>query len=313
MPSTKAADDLGGMGGADVRSGFVALVGRPNSGKSTLVNALVGSKVAIVSDKPQTTRHRLRAVVDSDDAQVVIVDTPGLHKPIDALGEELNRSALMALHDVDVACLVVDSTKPVGAGDKWVAAHVAASPAGKVLVMTKADLPCAMPMDRRIESAGKLCDFDDVVVLSALEGFNLQGFMSAVIALLPDGPRYFPRDMSTDQPIEVMLAEFIREKVLIATRDEIPHSVGVAIESVTGNPSRGATTIVATIYVERDSQKGIIIGSGGDMVRTIGTQAREDLERLLGRKVFLDLNVKVKKDWRADATQIRRFGYGEGL
>ena len=301
-------------GAADeVRSGFVALVGRPNSGKSTLVNALVGQKVAIVSDKPQTTRHRLRAIVDTEDAQVVIVDTPGLHKPIDALGEELNRSALMALSDVDVACMLVDSTKQVGAGDRWVAAHVAAASSKKVLVLTKADLPCAMPMERRIEAARGLAEFDDVVVLSALEGFNLEGFMASVTHFLPLGPRFFPRDMATDQPLEVMLAEFVREKVLLATRDEVPHSVGVAIEDVIYDERKKLTTIAAVIYVERDSQKGIIIGSGGEMVRTIGTEAREDLERLVGTRVFLDLHVKTKQDWRRDSTQIRRFGYGEGL
>lgn len=296
-----------------VRSGFVALVGRPNSGKSTLVNALVGTKVAIVSDKPQTTRHRLRAVVDTPDAQVVIVDTPGLHKPHDALGDTLNRSALMALSDVDVACLVIDSSKAVGGGDRWVAAHVAASPARKVLVLTKADLPVERPMEERIAQAASLAPFDDVVVLSALEDFNLAGFMAAVTQLLPLGPRYFPRDMPTDQPLEVMMAELVREKVLWHTRDEVPHSVGVAIEGVVPDGDKDLTTVHAAIYVERESQKGIIIGKGGEMVRRIGSQARVDLERLLGTKVYLELTVKEKRDWRGDATQIERFGYGEGL
>jgi GTPase len=296
-----------------VASGFVALVGRPNSGKSTLVNALVGSKVAIVSDKPQTTRHRLRAILDSEDAQIVIVDTPGLHKPHDALGDELNRSALMALSDVDVACLVIDSSQPVGGGDRYVGSLVAASPSAKVLVMTKADLPDARPMEDRIAEAAQLADFDDVVVLSALEGFNLEGFVVAVTRLLPMGPRYFPRDMPTDQPAEVMLAELVREKVLWHTHEEVPHSVGVAIEDISVDEEKGMTTIHATIYVERPSQKGIIIGKGGEMVRRIGSEARIDIERLLGTKVYLELNVKEKRDWRSDASQIRRFGYGEGL
>jgi GTP-binding protein Era len=297
----------------EVRSGFVALVGRPNAGKSTLVNALAGEKVAIVSDKPQTTRHRLRAIVDTEDAQVVLVDTPGLHKPKDALGEELNRSALMALSDVDVACLVIDSTKPVGEGDRWVARHVAAARGAKVLVLTKADLKSRTPMEQRIASASQLVAFDDVVVLSALEGFNVDGFLAVVTKHLPMGPRYFPRDMATDQPLAVMLAEFIREKVLLSTRDEIPHAVGVGIDDVTYDAKRDMTTIVAVVYVERDSQKGIIIGSGGEGVRRIGTEARTDLERLLGTKVYLDLQVRVKANWRRDASQIRRFGYGEGL
>lgn len=298
---------------SEVRSGFVALVGRPNAGKSTLVNALAGEKVAIVSDKPQTTRHRLRAIVDTEDAQVVIVDTPGLHKPKDALGEELNRSALMALADVDVACLVIDSTKPVGEGDRWVARHVAAAHAAKVLVLTKADLPSRTPIEQRIASAAALADFDDVVVLSAKEGFNVDGFLATVTRYLPNGPRFFPRDMATDQSLEVMLAEFVREKVLLHTRDEVPHAVGVAIDDLKHDPKRGITTVTAVIYVERESQKGIIIGSGGEGVRRIGTEARRDLERLLGTKVFLDLQVRVKRDWRRDASQIRRFGYGEGL
>jgi GTP-binding protein Era len=309
--------DAGGPGSRlsadEVHSGFVALVGRPNAGKSTLINALAGSKVAIVSDKPQTTRHRLRAIVDTEDAQVVFVDTPGLHKPLDALGEQLNRSALLALSDVDVACMVVDSTKPVGEGDKWVARHVAAAKGAKVLVLTKADLPYRIPMERRIESARKLAEFDDIVVLSALEDFNVAGFLACVTRLLPQGPRFFPREMSTDQSLEVMLAEFVREKVLLRTHDEIPHSVGVSIEDVTHDEKNSVTTVVAVIYVERDSQKGIIIGAGGEGIRSIGVEARTDLERLLGSKVFLDLQVRVKKDWRRDASQIKRFGYGEGL
>ncbi len=291
----------------------MALVGRPNAGKSTLINALAGEKVAIVSDKPQTTRHRLRAIIDTEDAQVVMVDTPGLHKPIDALGEQLNRSALMALSEVDVACLVIDSTKPVGEGDRWVAAHVAASSGRKVLVLTKADVESRVPMDRRIASAAALTRFDDVVVLSAKEGFNVDGFLAVVTRYLPMGPRFFPRDMGTDQPLAVMLAEFVREKVLLSTRDEVPHAVGVSIEDVSFDEKSATTRVVAVIFVERESQKGIIIGGGGEGVRRIGTEARMDLERLLGTKVFLDLRVQVKKDWRRDASQIRRFGYGEGL
>ncbi len=296
-----------------VRSGFVALVGRPNAGKSTLVNALVGSKVAIVSDKPQTTRHRLRAIVDTDDAQVVVVDTPGLHEPHDALGEELKRSALLGFADVDVVCLVLDSAHRLTDEDRWVAGHVAASPAHKVLVMTKADLPCGTPMETRLATAGELARFDDAVVVSAKEPFNLEGFMAAVTALLPEGPRYFPRDMPTDQPLEVMIAELVREKVLWHTHAEVPHSVGVAVTDLSHNTRKDLTTIRATVYVERESQKGIVIGAGGEMIRRVGALARGDLERLMGNHVFLDLRVKVKPDWRRDASQIRRFGYGEGL
>jgi GTP-binding protein Era len=296
-----------------VRSGFVALVGRPNAGKSTLVNALVGEKVAIVSDKPQTTRHRLRAVLDTEDAQIVLVDTPGLHKPHDALGEELNRSALMALRDVDVVCQVVDLSQTIGGGDRWVARHVEASPAKKVLVLTKADLPSDVPIEKRVAEATALLPFDDVVVLSVKELFNLEGFIVAVSSMLPLGPRFFPREMTSDQPEEVVVAELVREKVLWHTRDEVPHSVGVAIDDLRYDADKDTTIVHATIYVERESQQGIVVGSGGALVKRIGTEARGDLEKLFGTKVYLDLAVKVRKDWRSDGTQIQRFGYGEGL
>lgn len=297
----------------EVRSGFVALVGRPNAGKSTLTNALVGSKVAIVSDKPQTTRHRLRAIVDTEDSQIVLVDTPGLHKPHDALGEELNRSALMSLHDVDVICMVVDLSQPIGGGDRWVAQHVAASKGRKVLVLTKADLAAERPIELRIADAKALLPFDDVVVVSAKEKFNLEGFLAVVTAMLPLGPRFFPRDMTSDQPEEVMIAELIREKVLWHTRDEVPHSVGAAIDELRYDEEKDTTVIHATVYVERESQQGIIVGSGGSMIKRIGTEARKDLETMLGTKVYLDLAVRVRKDWRSDGAMIRRFGYGEGL
>lgn len=297
----------------EVRSGFVALVGRPNAGKSTLTNALVGHKVAITSDTPQTTRHRLRAVIDRDDAQMVLVDTPGLHKPHDALGEELNRSALKSLEDVDVVAMLVDATQPVGGGDRWVAEHVAkVRGAKKVLVLTKADIAKPEQVDRQLKIAQGLVPFDDVVVLSAVAEFNLGGFYEAVLRFLPLGPRWFPRDMPSDQPVEVMIAEFIREKILRTTFDEVPHAVGVSVEDLVVDPSKNLTRIWAVIYVERDSQKGIIIGKGGESIKRVGSEAREDLERLMGTKVFLDLTVKVKKDWRRDASQIRRFGYGEG-
>jgi GTPase len=296
-----------------VRSGFVALVGRPNAGKSTLVNAVVGSKVAITSDTPQTTRHRLRAIVDTEDAQIVLVDTPGLHKPHDALGEQLNRSGLMALADVDVACLIVDGSAPVGAGDRWVAEHVAKSQGATVLVLTKADLVDQERIERQLAAARALLSFDDEVVVSALDGFNVDGFLATVTGLLPQGPRYFPRDMATDQPLEVMIAEFIREKVLRSTFDEVPHAVGVAVEDLEYVSGGDLARITATVFVERDSQKGIIVGKGGEMIKRIGSEARADLERLLGSHVYLDLMVKVKRNWRRDAAQIRRFGYGEGL
>ena len=301
------------LGGVEqVSSGFVALVGRPNAGKSTLTNAIVGSKVAITSDTPQTTRHRIRAILDREDAQLVIVDTPGLHKPQDALGEELNRAALQALADVDVVAFLVDASQQFGRGDEWVAGHVAKAHAKRVLVLTKADLATQTKIEEQIAAASKFVAFDDVIAVSALDGFNVDGFVDTTVKYLPQGPRWFPRDMPSDQSIEVMIAEFIREKILRSTHDEVPHAVGVVLDDMTYNDRKDMYTITAIIYVERDSQKGIIIGKGAEKLKAIGTEARVDLERLLAGKVFLNLSVKVKKDWRRDASQIRRFGYGEG-
>lgn len=309
MPKTPTNIEEGRL----FRSGFVALVGRPNAGKSTLTNALVGQKIAITSDTPQTTRHRLRAIVDREDSQIVLVDTPGLHKPHDALGEELNRSALKALEDVDVVAMLVDATQPVGGGDRWVAQHVAkARAAHRILVLTKADIAKADQMDKQLKIAQGLVKFDDIVVVSAKKDFNLGGFIETVVRFLPEGPRWFPPGMPTDQTIDVMISEFIREKILRTTFDEVPHAVGVAIDELEQDDKHDITRIYATVYVERDSQKGIIIGKGGEAIKRVGTEARMDLERLLGNRVFLDLKVKVKKDWRRDASQIRRFGYGEG-
>ena len=296
----------------EVKSGFVALVGRPNAGKSTLTNAIVGRKVSITSDTPQTTRQRLRAVLDRDDAQLVIVDTPGLHKPQDALGAELNRAALASLQDVDVAAMLVDATKPFGRGDEWVASHVAKARAKRVLVITKVELSTHVAIEKQIEAARAVCAFDEVVVLSAVTGFNVDTFVDTVVKYLPSGPRWFPRDMSSDQPIEVMIAEFVREKILRTAREEVPHAVGVIVDDFTYDDRKDLYSVFAIVYVARDSQKGIIIGKGGSALKAVGTEAREDLERLLGSKVFLNLSVKVKKDWRRDAAQVRRFGYGEG-
>ena len=296
-------------------SGFVALVGRPNAGKSTLTNALLGSKVAITSSTPQTTRHRLRAIINRENAQIVLVDTPGLHKPRDALGEEVNQSTFKALEDVDVIAFLLDSTKSFGKGDQWVVDYVKRSRSAKarIAVLTKADIATPAQIDHQIEKIKSLELFEGIVVVSAIDEFNLEGFLNEVEKYLPSGPQWFPADMETDQPVEVMIAEFIREKVLTRTFDEVPHAVGVQIDDFSYEKKNDVTKIFATIFVERDSQKGIIIGKGGSVIKEIGTTAREDLERLLGTRVHLDLRVKVKKGWRKDASQIKRFGYGEGL
>lgn len=294
------------------RSGFVALVGRPNVGKSTLLNACLGQKIAITSPVAQTTRKRLRAVVNTEHSQLVIVDTPGLHKPKDALGKELNRSALGELEDVDVVAMLIDATMPVGRGDEWVASHVAACHAPfKLLVITKLDISNPEQINEQLAAARKLCKFDDEIVVSAVENFNVDGFVSVVSAHLPEGPRWFPEGMTSDATPEDLVAEFVREKAFLHLRQEIPHSVGVVCNSIEYNDKHHAS-IKATIMVERESQKGIVIGRKGSMIKTIGEEARADIERLLGCSVYLDLLVRVQPKWRRDQNEIRRMGYDSG-
>ena len=295
------------------RSGFVAMIGRPNAGKSTLVNAIVGHKIAITSDTAQTTRHRFNAVLTRPEFQLVMVDTPGLHKPHDALGKELNESAIKGLEGIDAAAFLLDCSKPFGRGDAWVVRQVQASKAKKVLVLTKTDLVDDETVEAQRQAAFEAGKWDSVVALSALTGENVEGFIQAVAELMPEGPMWFPADMDTDQSIEVIVAEFIREKILRSFFDEVPHAVGVAVEEMEYVKKSDLERIYATIYVEHDSQKGIIIGKKGSALKRIGTEARNDLEQFLGSKVFLDLRVKVRKNWRRDLNQIRRFGYGEGI
>ncbi len=294
------------------KSGFVTLIGRPSSGKSTLLNALMGKKLAIASPTAQTTRHRFRAVHTTEDHQMVIVDTPGVHKPHDALGEELNVTALKSLDGIDVAAFLLDASAPFGRGDEWVIKELSKVKAPKILVLSKIDLVDDAQLDEQRYKAVSLAEWDDVVELSSLTGENLDTFIEAVTDRLPTGPLWFPADMETDQPVEVIVAEFIREKILLNAYDEVPHAVGVVVDEMDFNRRKNMQRIFASIYVERDSQKGIVIGKGGAAIKQVGTQAREDLERLLGCKVFLDLQVKVRKNWRRDLNQIRRFGYGEG-
>lgn len=308
------ADEAGGYVDPEVfRSGFVTLVGRPNAGKSTLLNAVMGEKVAITSRTAQTTRHRFRAIYDTDEMQMIMVDTPGLHKPEDALGEELNESALQALEDVDVVAMLIDASKPIGRGDEWVARQVQQLKCKKILVISKIDLVKKAVIREQIAKADQMGSWDDVVTLSSKQKVGIDDFIDAVYDLLPNGPRWFPKGTGVDLSDEVFIAEFIREKILRHTRDEVPHSVGVQVEQIERDPQTGFMKVWAVIYVERNSQKGIIIGHGGSMIKQVGSEARQDLERLFAVGVHLDLTVKVKKDWRSDASQIRRFGYGEGL
>lgn len=291
------------------KSGFVALVGRPNVGKSTLVNACMGEKVAITSPVAQTTRRRMRAVVNTPDSQLVIIDTPGLHKPKDALGKELNQTALSELADADVVAFLVDATMPVGTGDAWVAKHVDSADAGfKLLVITKADIAKPGQVEAQLEAARALATFDDELVLSATENFNVDAFLDIVSAHLPEGPRWFPEDMDTDATPEDLVAEFVREKLFLNLRQEVPHSIGVRCDDIE-YADDGHASITATILVEREGQKGIVVGHGGAMVKKVGIEARRDIERLLGCKVYLDLSVRVQPQWRRDANEIRRLGY----
>lgn len=295
------------------RSGFVTFLGRPNAGKSTLLNAIMDQKFAITSPTAQTTRHRFRAIHTTDAYQLVIVDTPGVHKPHDALGEELNTTALKSLEGIDVAAFLLDAHEPLGTGDEWVITQLkAVKNTPKILVISKCDLADAEQIATQIERAQALLEWDGVVVLSALEHEHIDEFLELVVSYLPEGPLWFPADMRTDQPQEVIIAEFIREKILYTVYDEVPHAIGVVVDEMSYNRRKHLNRIYATIYVERDSQKGILIGKGGETIKHIGTEARKDLEVLLGTKVFLDLQVKVKKNWRRDLNLIRRFGYGEG-
>jgi GTP-binding protein Era len=300
------------------RSGFLTLTGRPNAGKSTLINALVGHKVAIVSDTPQTTRHRFRAIVNDDAYQLILVDTPGVHKPHDVLGEELNRSAAKALESVDIVAFVLDASAPFGTGDEWVLDALVSTTAQRMLVVTKTDLVDEACIEGQIEAACRhaqrnAAPFDAIVALSALRGENVAAFLQVAQTMLPEGPRWFSPDMTSDQPLEVLIAEFIREKLLLGTHEEVPHAIGVVVEELEQDRRRKLVSVRALIYVEHESQKGIIIGKGGQRIKRFGTEARLDLENLLGSRVFLDLRVKVRKNWRRDVNQIRRFGYGEGL
>lgn len=291
------------------RSGFVALVGRPNVGKSTLLNACMGERLAIESPVAQTTRKRLRAVVNTPSSQLVIVDTPGLHKPKDSLGKELNQAALSELADADVVAFLVDATKPVGTGDAWVARHVDASEAAfKLLVITKADIAKPDQVSAQLEAARGLASFDDEIVVSARENFNVDGFVELVSEHLPEGPKWFPDGMSCDATPEDLVAEFVREKLFLNLRQEVPHSVGVICDDIEYHED-GHASVTCTILVEREGQKGIIVGKGGQIIKKVGIESRRDAERLLGCKVYLDLTVRVQPQWRRDANVIRRLGY----
>jgi GTP-binding protein Era len=290
------------------RSGMVAVVGRPNVGKSTLVNALVGQKVAIVSDKPQTTRRGLHAVLTTADAQVVFTDTPGFHKPRTELGARLNDVVGDAVEGVDAILHVVDAAAGIGRGDAFVFEHrVRQHRCPKICVVNKVDVTGHRRVVPQLAEAAEIGEFDEIVPVSAKTGAGIDRLRSIVLALLPEGPPLYPTDTLTDQPLDVRLAEIVREKALHVTRQEVPFSITVVVEEMESDER--LAKIHASLIVERDSQKGIVIGKGGQTLRSIGARAREEMEPLLGTKVYLDLRVKVVKEWQRDPKALERLGY----
>ncbi len=293
----------------DYKSGFVAVIGRPNVGKSTLINSLIGQKIAIMSDKPQTTRNRIMCVLTRPDFQMVFLDTPGIHKPVDKLGEYMVKAAEGTLQEVDAIIFVVDANEKFGPGERYILERLQATKKPVVLAINKVDLledkEALLPI---ITSYNERYDFAATVPISALEENNLEGLITEVKSHLSQGPQYYPEDMVTDQPERLIIAEMVREKVLHLTRDEVPHSIAVDVDEMKQREN-GDNYVRATIYVERESQKGIIIGKKGAMLKEIGGLARQDIQMLLGGKVFLDLWVKVKKDWRNRDNILKGFGF----
>lgn len=288
-----------------MKSGFVAIVGRPNVGKSSIINAIAGQKVSIVSDKPQTTRYRIRAIINREEGQVVFVDTPGFHKPVDSLGDYLNSEVLNLLNEVDLIVFVIDGQSGFGRGDEYLSSYLKKAKPPKILVANKIDACERKILESSIESAHLCCDFVSTVKTSAVTGEGLEELLKEIFKYLPEGPRFYPEDMVTDIPLEYRLAEIIREKILHKTYEEVPHAVAVEIEELEEVEEKNLIKIYATIYVEKDSQKGIIIGKNGRMLKEVGTEARLEIEHLLSKKVFLSLQVKVKKDWRKKDQAVR--------
>jgi GTP-binding protein Era len=295
------------------RSGFACLVGRPNAGKSTLVNAMVGEKVAITSARPQTTRHTIRGVVTRPDAQLVLVDTPGLHRPRTLLGQRLNDLVRETLAEVDVVGFCVPADQKVGPGDRFIAGELASLRTPKVAIVTKTDLVGRDRVAEQLVTVSGLGDFAEVVPVTAVGGDQVGLLADLFVGLLPEGPQLYPDGELTDEPEQVMVGELIREAALEGVRDELPHSLAVVVEEMNpreGRPAdRPLLDVHAVLYVERDSQKAIVIGKGGERLRAVGTTARRHIEGLLGTPVYLDLRVKVAKDWQRDPKQLRRLGF----
>ncbi|GAA2977753.1 GTPase Era [Lentilactobacillus parakefiri] len=295
------------MDNPDFHSGFIAIVGRPNVGKSTFLNRVIGQKIAIMSDKPQTTRNKIQGVYTTKEAQIVFIDTPGIHKPQNKLGDFMMESALSALKEVDAVLFMVNATKHRGAGDNFIIDQLKNVDKPIYLLINKIDEISPDDIMPIIEQYKNALTFKDVYPISALQGNNVPELIDTLIKELPNGPQYYPADEVTDHPERFVISELIREKVLELTRQEIPHSTAVVIESIKTEDS--LLRIRATIIVERDGQKGIVIGKGGSMLKKIGTLARKDIENMMGNKVFLELWVKVEPHWRDKANLLNSYGY----
>lgn len=291
-------------------SGFVALVGRPNVGKSTLMNALLGEKISIVSSHAQTTRNKITGVWNGDNSQVVFLDTPGMHKPQSKLGEAIRQSTIDALDEVDLIVFLCACDDPLGAGDRYILSLLKDRKVPVILALSKTDLIPKDQVLKKIIQYSKIYNFAEIIPLSAKTGENLDELMKCIVKYLPEGPKYFPDDMVTDQPERNIVQEIVREKLLIRTRDEVPHAIGVYTEEFSEREN-GKVYIRCTIYVERESQKRIIIGKKGSVLKAAGQEAREEIQNLIGAPVFLDLWVKVAKDWKNKDYILRELGYKE--
>ncbi|MDA8424118.1 MAG: GTPase Era [Nitrospiraceae bacterium] len=287
------------------KSGFISIIGRPNVGKSTLLNALLGEKIAIISDKPQTTRNKILGIVNHPGAQMVFLDTPGIHKPMHRMNEFMVQTALRTYNEVDVILMLVEATELPGAGDRFIIETLTKVKTPVFLLINKVDLIKKDGLLPLMQEYSKLYNFTEIIPVSALKN-DLGGLLDTILKRLPQGPQYFPDDQLTDQPERFVVSEIIREKIFELTKEEIPYATAVIIEEMKEEPD--ITRIHAAIIVERDSQKGILIGKGGSMLKKIGTLARLDAEKLLGAKIFLKLYVKVKKGWREDEHMLKNIG-----
>ncbi|MCZ8536065.1 GTPase Era [Paenisporosarcina quisquiliarum] len=291
------------------KSGFISIIGRPNAGKSTFLNRVIGQKIAIMSDKPQTTRNKVQGVLTTNTEQLIFIDTPGINEPRHKLGDFMLKVAKNTLREVDAILLMVDSTDRIGKQDRYILDMLKGNETPVFLVMNKIDLIHPDKLLSVTESFRNEFDFADVLPISALEGINIEGLLKVLTEHLPEGPQYYPADQVTDHPERFIISELIREKVLHLTHEEIPHSIAVVIEKIKRDEDSDKIRVTATIMVERDSQKGIVIGKKGALLKEVGMRARKDIEMLLGSKVFLELWVKVQKDWRNKQVHLRDFGF----